>query len=406
MRIHSLILSPVLVCLACGTPDSGDDTASTGASSSATEADTGEPTGGEPTGGETGGDLNEHELGDHASPTCLAAVPKVAELTAAVSAGDAAAASAAYTGDLQAYIQALDAANERTDDTEISAWLTDGTPVALAAVDARVHVALAFQYRASLAAVEEGAEDRYAAWDEAHCTVNAGLHALAEAADAVTWHSVDETVADDIAAALKDGHDGIGGEAPNTTIDEWRVLSNKQKAEKTLFRAFHRVIVELAGAQDEVSARRALELFGALEDRLDGRNTPGIQQVKDILSGDPAMIDANAILKELDLAFAKRTRRYCTAAIDDGEVATPAGYEGAVEGNTYAKLILPGMLASVPDANPMAYLGEWGAYADLVRTGEDEVSLGVVSMRIADQTCAYQTALGVAECTGDVDETM
>jgi hypothetical protein len=216
---------------------------------------------------------------------------------------------------------------------------------------------------------------------------------------------VSETVAADIEGALQVGHDGISGEPPATAIDEWRVLSSKQVAEKSLFRAFHRVIVELAGQQEEVAARRALELFGALEDRLDGRNTPGIQQVKDMLSGDPAAIDPAAIRKELDLAFAKRTRRYCTAAIDDGEVATPTGYKGAVEGITYAKLILPGMLADVAGADPMAYLGEWGAYAELVRTGEDEASLGVVSGRIADQTCAYQTALGVAECTGETDET-
>ncbi|MBL9099763.1 MAG: hypothetical protein JNL82_02330 [Myxococcales bacterium] len=395
MRFSTLLLLPCLACLACGAADSGDDTGT------ATSGETGDATT-TPTTGEPGGDLNDRELGADASPACLAAAPKVAELTGAA---DAAAAAAAYTGALQTYVQALDAANMRADDAEISAWLTDGSPAALAAANARVHVALAAQYRASLAAVEEGAEDRYAAWDEAHCAYTAALRALAEEADGATWHDVSETITADIDGALQTGHDGISGEPPATAIDEWRVLSSKQVAEKSLFRAFHRVIVELAGQQEEVAARRALELFGALEDRLDGRNTPGIQQVKDMLSGDPAAIDAAAIRKELDLAFAKRTRRYCTAAIDDGEVATPTGYKGAVEGITYAKLILPGMLADVAAADAMAYLGEWGAYAELVRTGEDEASLGVVSGRIADQTCAYQTALGVAECTGETDET-
>jgi hypothetical protein len=398
-NITSPMRSPLfLLCLlaACGTTPGTDDTGDT-------TGDTGDT--GTPTTGDTGGDLNEHDLGAAASPSCLAAMPKVAAFADAAAAGDLAAATAAYEGPLQAHVQALDAAHERGDDAEIAAWLADGGAPALTAAAARVHVALAVQYRESLAAVEEGAEDRYAAWDEAHCAFEAGIRALAEEADGVTWHSVDETIAGDIEAALAAGHDGISGEVPNTAIDEWRVLSNKQIAEKSLFRAAQRVIVELAGKKEALAARRALELFGIVEDRLDGRNTPGIQQVKDILSGDPAAIDPDAILTELDIAFAKRTRRYCSAAIEDGEVATPAGYEGAVEGNTYAKLVLPGMLARVDGANAAAYMGEWGAYAELVRAGMPEADLNLVSERIAMQTCAYQTALGVAECTGEADET-
>lgn len=393
IRLLSLLLLPGL---ACG-GDSPIDTDDTAASTSSASDETGTPTTGEPE-----GDLNDRELGASASPDCLAAAPKVAELTQAA---DAAAALAVYTGPLQTYVKALDAANERTDDTEISAWLADGGAPALTAAVARVHVAFAFQFRSSLAAVEEGAEDKYAAWDEAHCVFAAAIQPLADEADAVTWHAVDETIAADIAGALQAGHDAIQGEPPATAIDDWRVLPNKQIAEKSLFRATQRILVELAGKKDELAARRALELFAIVEDRLDGRNTPGIQQVKDILAGDPALIDPEAILTELDIAFAKRTRRYCTAAIDDGEVATPAGYEGAVEGNTYAKLVLPGMLARVADANAAAYMGEWGGYAELVRTGADEAGLTGVSQRIADQTCAYQTALGIAACTGEEDET-
>jgi hypothetical protein len=149
--------------------------------------------------------------------------------------------------------------------------------------------------RDNLGAVETGTPDGFAAWDEAHCLWEAGVRPLAQEADAVTWHSVDETITADIDAALADGHDAIGGEPPNTTIDDWRIPPNKQRAEKSVFRAAQRVIVELAGKAradaDPVAARRALELFGMLEDRLDGRNTPGIQQIKDILGGDPAMID-------------------------------------------------------------------------------------------------------------------
>ena len=397
-----LLLSTLVPALACGTSSgdpTGDPTGEPG-TTTGTPDDTGAPTTGEPE-----GDLNDRELGASASPDCLAASPKVAELTQAAAAADAVAASAAYAGPLQTYVQALDAAEARTDDTEISAWLADGSAPALTAAAARVHVALAFRFRAGLAAVEEGAEDKYAAWDEAHCVYEASVRILAEEADAATWHTVDETIAADIAGALATGHDAITGDPPATTIDEWRVLPNKQIAEKSLFRAVQRVLVELAGKREALAARRARELFAIVEDRLDGRNTPGIQQIKDILDGDPAAIDPDAILTELDLAFAKRTRRYCTAALDDGEIATPAGYEGAVEGNTYAKLVLPGMLARVDGANAAAYLGDWAAYADLVRTSTDDAAVAGVSGRIAQQTCDYQTALGVAACTGEDDET-
>lgn len=397
----SLLSFLLLPCLAC--TSSGDDTTTAATeNASVTDAATGD-TGTTPTTGEPEEeDLNDQDLGANASAACLAAAPKVAELAAAA---DAAAATAAYEGALRTYVQAVDAANDSTHDADITAWLADGSPTALAAVTARVHVAFARQYRDSLADVEEGAQDKYAAWDEANCVYEAAVRLLAEEADGATWHDVQETIAGDMSAALAAGHDGIQGVAPDTSIDDWRVLPQKQIAEKSLFRAAHRVIVELAGKKDEVSARRALELFGIVEDRLKDRNTPGIKIVTDMLSGDPAAIDANTILWELDIAFVKRTRRYCSAAIDDMETETPAGYEGAVEGNTYAKLILPGMLKKVPETNPMAYLGEFQGYAELVRDTTDEATLVGVSKRLVDQTCAYQTALGIAACTGETDET-
>jgi hypothetical protein len=151
-------------------------------------------------------------------------------------------------------------------------------------------------------------------------------------------------------------------------------LPAKQIAEKSMFRAAHRVIVELAGTPAKTKQSppaSALELFGIdrgpprrpqhprdRPNQGDPRRRPG----RDRPAGDPRRTRHR--LRQAD-------PRYCSAAIDDGEVATPAGYEGAVEGNTYAKLILPGMLANVADADPQAYLGEWGGYADLVRTGDD-----------------------------------
>jgi hypothetical protein len=398
MRRVCLALTLLSLTSAC-TPDDDATTTADGSTTDPTGQTTDEPTSG-------GGDLNDVELGASASAACRAAGAKVAELTQAA---DAAAAQAAYAGDLQGFVQALDAANAREDDAAISAALAAGSDADLAAARARVQVAFAREFRNRLTEVSEGAEDKYAVWDEAHCVYEAALASLADEADGVTWAGVDETIAADIEAALQAGHDGISGAAPATAQDDWRVPPSKQVAEKSLFRAAHRVIVELAGEAradaDPVAARRALELFGMVEDRLEERNTPGIQQIKDILGGDPASIDADAVLWELDLAFAKRTRRYADAAIEAGEVGTPPGYTGAVEGHTYAKLILPGMLKKLADANPAAYLGEWAGYADLVKSGEMMDALTGVSQRLVDQTCAYQTALGIAGCTGDADET-
>jgi hypothetical protein len=139
-----------------------------------------------------------------------------------------------------------------------------------------------------------------------------------------------------------------------------------------------------------------------IKDRLDGRNTPGIAQIEAILAGDPAAIDPDAILTELDIAFAKRTRNY--SAIADEELGVPAGYKSAVEGHTYALLVAPGLAARVP-ATPIAtFLGEWGAYPDLVRAGDDLEATHALSERLVDAICAYQTALGVADCSPDADE--
>ena len=205
------------------------------------------------------------------------------------------------------------------------------------------------------------------------------------------------------------GHDAISGEPPTTAIDEWRLPAAKQRLEKSLYRALQRVIVELAGQArddaDPAAARRALELFLSIESRLTDRNTPGIAQVNAMLGGDPAMIDPQAILVELDIAFAKRTRTYASAAVDASELGVPGGYKGAVEGGTYARLVVAGMADKVEGFDPAAYLADWEAYAELVRVGTDLDALAKVSASLVDVTCAYQTALGVASCSGDVDET-
>ncbi|MBA3548684.1 MAG: hypothetical protein H0T76_19535 [Nannocystis sp.] len=395
-----------LTFLPACTVDGGD-------TESATEGTTAGTAGGttdEPTGGTTGepADLNALELGANASELCVSAMTHAAKLTQAIAGGDAAAATAAYLGtDLQTFVQQFKTEAERLDDPAIAASLALGTPADLAAAEGRLHSALVRHMRDHLSAVETGTDDRYAGWDEVHCVWTGALRSLAVEADAVGWHSVDESIAADVDAALEAGHDGISGAPPTTAIDDWRVPPAKQIVEKSLYRAAQRMMIELAANArdnaDAVAASRALALFGIVKDRLEGRNTPGIAQIEAMLAGDPAMIDPAAILTELDIAFAKRTRAY--SAIIDVELGTPTGYKSAIEGRTYARLIAPGLAERVSGANVAAFIGEWEAYPELVRAGTDLENINALSQRLVDATCAYQAALGVAECTPEADET-
>lgn len=396
----SLLLSlPALTALtACTADDGASSEATTDVSAGSTTDD---PTTGAPV------DLNDRELGDSAPALCRDAMTHASKLTQAITSGDAAAASAAYVGtDLQAYVQQLPNEAERLDDPAIVASLTAAGPADLVAAEGRLHSALASQLRDQLGAVEGGAEDKYAAWDEGHCLWTGALRPLAVAGDAVTWHSVDETIVAEIDDAFAAGHDGLSGAPPATSLDDWRVPPSKQIIEKSLFRAVHRVVIALATAArdnaDPVAASKALALFGVIEDRLEGRNTPGIAQIKAILSGDPAAIDPDEIFRELDTAFAKRTRAY--AAIADEDLGVPAGYKSAVEGRTYARLLAPGLAAFVPAVDLAAFLADWDAYPELVRAGADLDATRAVSQRLVAATCAYQSVLGVAECTPDADE--
>lgn len=346
-------------------------------------------------------DLNDLDLGDHASSACRAAMPRAAELLEAAAAGDPAAAAAAYSGDLQALVQAIDAALAREDDLALSAALAAATPADAARAEGILLSALAAHMRDRLAAVETGATDKYAAWDDAHCVWDGALRQLAARADAATWTNLDDGIEAAIDDALAAGHDAISGAPPATTVDDWRTPPARQRAEKSLFRAAHRVLVEEAGRRDAVASARALALFGILEDRLEGRNTPGIAAIEAMLAGDPAALDPDALRDELDLAFAKRTRKYCDEAFNEG-LGVPASHTGAVEGRTYALLIAPGMAeAGLAVAD---YLADWDAYVELVRTGDDLAGAMRLSERLVAATCAYQQALGVAACTASADE--
>ncbi len=393
---------PYLLVLGLAPACSGDDGTTSDSSDSSDSSGTSADEGGD-------ADLNDRELGASASERCRGAMTHAGELTKAIAAGDAAAALAAYAGtDLQTLVVEIDGADGSAD-ASITAALAIGDATELAAVEGLVQSTLIKHLRAQLAAVEEGSSDHYATLDEAHCLWDGGLRGLAEAADAVTWTTIDEQIVADIDAGFAASHDGLRGEPPTSSPDDWQYPPNKQRVEKSLYRAIHRVIIELATTArddaDPAPARHALELFVSIESRLADRNTPGIAQVQAILGGEPAMIDPAAVQLELDIAFAKRTRTYASGAIDNDELGVPGGYEGAVEGGVYAKLIAAGMIGKVSGFELTAYLQAWDRYAALVRVGTALEELAAISTYLVDTTCAYQTALGVAECSGNVDET-
>lgn len=398
-RGFTLLALPLTLALAAcpapaGDTDSDTDAASTGG------------TGDDPTGGIPAEDLNPYTIGEFASQACRDAMPAAGDFLAATEAGDAAAAMAAYNGALQSYVQAIDALTMRTDDMAILDALGQGDAAGAALAEGHLLSSLAKHMRDNMISIEQGAEDKYAAWDEGHCIWEGAIKTLATRAQSAAWAAPGDPIAADIDAAFLMGHDAIGGEAPATAIDEWRFLPARQIIEKTFFRAAQRDIVHQAGVakmtSDPVAAARALGEIGLVRDRMQDRNTPGIAQLEAMLSGDPAMISAEVVAIELDIAFAKRTLGYADRAFDDG-LGVPAGLKGAVEGRTYGKLLVAGMKAAMMETD--SYMADWEEYVELVRVGTDEPATRAVSDRLVAKTCEYQTLLGIATCTSTDDET-
>ena len=144
--------------------------------------------------------------------------------------------------------------------------------------------------------------------------------------------------------------------------------------------------------------------FQIIEDRMASKNTPGIAIIEDALLGDPAMIDADELLRQMNIAFAKRTRKYTDLALPSvGDLmATPEGYTGANEGGTYSKLVEPFML-ELDGFDQASYRDSWGAWITAIEA--DDLSAGeAASVVLTEYNCALQAALGIAECTSSIDE--
>lgn len=372
------------------------------------------------------GETEGPELGDTPNVQCEAALASLATIEAELASGnpDAASIEAAYVDTaLQAFVQQAGAELGRVeeglliDDAAISSALASGDPLDLIDAHWRMllvsHLFIRHELGEVAATLPDPANDPallYARWDAAWCWWDGALRPLAEQADALGPEA--DTIVATIDEGFAAGHAGIEG-AESWAIDEWVVPAAKQQVEKTLYVAFHRLVHAWslaaldAGSPDEGArlARMAHGAFQPLEDRMLDRNTPGIAIIEAQLLDDPALIDPAALLREMNVAFAKRTRKYCDHALPelDGTIGTAPGYTGAVEGRTYARLIDVYMVDALPGFDLAAHRASWDAWVAAVES-EDLVAAEAVSAELVDWVCQYQAALGIAECTSSADE--
>ena len=294
----------------------------------------------------------------------------------------------------------------------IDAAFTD--PTAAVAVQYAIHGALAQWMRQNLkvAAEDKDRGKRGEAWAAARCVWAQDLRHLGLALQTRSLELSSETARDDTGAVeVIDAAFTVGNVAVTADpVDERNLLPARQVVEKTWYRVVHRELADAAtrarDGKDPIAARRALGLFDMLRDRLADKNSPGVAIVTAALTGDPAAIDPAAILREIDVALAKRTRKYCSDALDAKLLGTPLGTASAQEGATYARVLLPGMRARLADQkfDAEAHMANWSAFVEAVDVGVDADEIKRLSDDLVHWNCAYQQALGVRECTATADE--
>jgi hypothetical protein len=248
------------------------------------------------------------------------------------------------------------------------------------------------------------AEVHRSAWDEAYCVWQGFLRPLAVEADALGLDV--ESIEADLQTGFERGFEGIQSAGSGSQIDAMTTPAYRQLLEKASFRAVHRLILRDAASAadgDTVAQRRARGRFRMVEDRLEGRNTPGIPIIEGLLEGPVEATSASAIERELCVAFSKRTRHYADVAVQDASIGEPEGFAGSMEGRTYSKICLPDLVARTPSVNPEAHLAAWQTYADAVESGSVDTATDTAAQLVA-VWCEYQTQLGIAACTGSEDE--
>ncbi len=409
-----------------GDGDTGDGDGDTGDGDG--DGDTGPGDGdgdGDAGDGDGDGDGDKPNLGDTPNVLCEAALANLAMIVAENQSGtpDAMTIEAAYvdTG-LQEFVQLAGAVTGRIDDgvliddAAIVAAIADGSPLAMIDVEWTIYLAMQQYIRHEIsdvaAMLPNPANDPallYARWDASWCYWDGALRPLAQVADGAGLEG--DTIEADIDGGFEWGHSGIEGAEP-WAIDEWAVPPAKQVVEKSTYIMAHRLVMKwsadaAAESDQDVAAAYARAAYGAfqmIEDRIATKNTPGIAIIEEALLGDPAQIDPDDVLLQMNIAFAKRTRRYADLALPSvGDLmGTAEGHTGANEGATYGKLIRP-FMADLDGFDAAAHDEAWATWIEAVRN--DDLAAGEpASAQLVDWICQFQTSLGIAECTHDVDE--
>lgn len=376
-------------------------------------------------GDETSGDT-EHALGDSPTPECDAAVFALEQfrLEIQLPTPDRDVLTELYVGtedtpsELQLIVQQADIAFGRTeagvliDDAIVLEALVNDDKLSLIDAEAAVTAAIAGYVRELVLEVSEAQPDitrdpalLYYTWDFAYCLWDGALRPLTQAADAI--EPTEARWEQDMADAFEWGNSGIEGPEVNWAIDEFIVRPAKQIAEKSLLAVAERLLIDRVtqaqSSADPIIAHEALAAFRLVEDKIADLNTPGVAIITDMLLGDPAAIDPAVIRREVNIAFAKRARKYCDEAVVYEYIGTSEAVKGVYEGIIYSQVVLPGMEETLDGFDGDAYMQEWQDYLVAI-TNEDFAQAIAISESLVEQNCAYQTALGIAECTSTIDE--
>lgn len=393
-------------------------------------------------GDETSDESEEPELGDTPLPSCEAAMFSFEQLTGelALPEPDVDYVTELYRGmpsdfsgesptpggtALQRWVREVGArlgrveAGVLTDDAAIEAALElaasetgEARKLALLDVLGVLRNVALLDVRARLAGVADVLPDPqrdpsllHAEWDQAWCVWSGVLAPLAREVDASESDTWESTIVD----AFEHGYAGIIGPVEPWAADEFATKPTKQIIEKGSFGVAARALVlraERARDQsDPLAAREAAGLFVLIEDRLEGRNTPGIELIDTMLAGAPELIDPAVIRTELAIAFVKRARKYCDEALLADALGSAEAVKGVHEGELYTRIIMPDMVERLGDQgfDADAYLATWADYRAAV-LADDPTAASAAAEALITWNCAMQDALGIAACTDSIDE--
>ena len=86
-----------------------------------------------------------------------------------------------------------------------------------------------------------------------------------------------------------------------------------------------------------------------------------------------------------------------------GLLGTAEGVKGAYEGLVYTRVLLPGMQDLLEGVDSEGELATWRQFIEAIDL-DDPTTATQLSQELVARNCAYQAALGIAECTATADE--